>query len=861
MCTNLYFRRSLIFSLITITIIFNTGATLAVGDKNSATSPNNHHEIHGSIERTTPMDINSVIRLIQPELNIMSKDLQENTSTVRNSIIKTDTQPSQEIMSETISKRDKKTVDSMMQNMLIVSKDIEERALRKLILEGSFCNYIHYKITGDFVFVNEPLLTIMPNNLTVTGALKISRCVNLKTLSKNLNADTIEIEYCDNLTTIPDNLHIKYLHINGCHGLLLLPDTLIVDVTAKIVECSKLKHLPSNFVKINLIVENCGELKTLGHDLTLTGKLEVSQCHKLTTIVANDLTVGSFFINENKILETLANKVRTTETSGALLRASSIVICPNLRTLAETMIITRYLTITECPELTHLPTKLEVGGMFIISYCDKITTLGYRLNFTSRVSMTNLKNLKTIGNNIIIGGLLTLRDNPNLKTIGNDITAHGIICIGCPDLEEIGDRVTVENDFGLIGCTNLVTINNTLKVGGHFDLDYCVTLAHLPGEKFELGGDLSLAGCNNLTAIPGWITTLGAKKDGDTRRVYLPYNNSMIRTVTEELLKNEVQGMEFIRYQPTDGEEALYPISLHTFGTFTEAFTFWKNLASPSQTSVTNIPIPDLQPNESADLIKFLELLTTTTDYKDENTRNFMAERVISILPFIIKKSEYQEHFLNILFSYLSSCIDGINFSLNELETALLIKDAEAQAMKNNNPSTLKEVGMKMMILAKIKEISAEYITKKLSGNDPVSVRMGFQIGLQEKFNLPGLAKSMHFITFSGVNQEDIDKAIIRISDSCTDAELNIFLTTWEPWEKYQRFCYIPKFDTLSSVPVININECAILHDTCNEMVLLNNVHVSYDALCKFFIDSGNNPFTNDVLHWSDVHKLILSHK
>ncbi|MDP0587787.1 MAG: NEL-type E3 ubiquitin ligase domain-containing protein [Candidatus Endonucleobacter bathymodioli] len=813
-------------------------ASTASVDNHSVTNPNTNDE--------TPCSI-------QPTRNIIRKDLKEKTSTVSDSTTKTDAHPNQAVTPGVISNCDKK--------ILLPIKEIEANVLKKLIIDGEFCDNTHYNVKGDLEFVNEPCLTKLPSHLTVTEGLTISRCANLETLSSNLNARSISIDSCHKLTTLSENLHTTYLSLSDCNGLIQLPETLKVDEDATISECPNLKYLPPNFVKHNLEVTRCGSLTTFGDDLTLTGQLKVSHCNNLTNIVTKDLTVESLFIDENEILQTVAKNICAQKNSPRGRSDCTVKACPNLITLAETIIVAGIFAIRECSKLMHLPTKLEVGGMFMLSYCDKITTLGDGHHFTGVVSLKNLKHLESVGNNIIIGGRLTLMENPNLKTIGNDITAHDIVCIECLGLEDVGDRIAVKNNFGLVGCTKLVTINDTLKVEGDFFLDYCVSLAHLPDEKFELGGDLSLVGCDDLTNIPDWIKTLGAKKSGDTRCVYLPYNNTRISTVTEELLRNEVPGMKFIRHQPTTGEEALYPISSYTFGTFAEAFTFWKNLASPSQASVTNIPIPDLQPNESADLIKFLELLTTTEDYKDKTSRKFLAERVVNILPLIIKKSEYQEHFLNILFSYLNSCIDGINFSLNELETALLIKDAEAQAIKSNNPSALKEVGMKIMILAKIKKISEEYITQKLSGNDPVAVRLGFQIGLQEKFNLPGLAKSMHFVTFSGVKQEDIDKAIVRINDSCTDAELDVFLTTWEPWGKYQRSCDIPKFDILSSVPVANINECAILHDTCNEMVLLNGVHVSYEALCKFFVESGNNPFTNKVLNWSEVHKLILSDK
>ena len=55
---------------------------------------------------------------------------------------------------------------------------------------------------------------------------------------------------------------------------------------------------------------------------------------------------------------------------------------------------------------------------------------------------------------------------------------------------------------------------------------------------------------------------------------------------------------------------------------------------------------------------------------------------------------------------------------------------------------------------------------------------------------------------------------------------------------------------------VDQIKECLIDCEIKDEMVMLNNTHMSYQALCKAYELTGNNPLTNTPLDWSEVVRL-----
>ncbi|MDP0590212.1 MAG: NEL-type E3 ubiquitin ligase domain-containing protein [Candidatus Endonucleobacter bathymodioli] len=745
MYTKLYFRKNLILPLITATIIFNTGTSLAVTGGNSDVNQEKHRGIPGDIKRPRSMDPDLATSLIPPEPKKMRKDPQENTSTDSNSITKADTQPDQKIEAGAISNCDEETV--------LPIQEIEASALKQLIFEKTFCNKIHYKILGDFMFNEEPLLVMFPDNLTVTGMLKIRCCCNLKTLPKKLHAESVEINDCNDFTTMSENLHIKHLTLINCNGLILLPATLKVYDTAKISYCPQLTHVPKDFVKINLTVEYCGEIKNLGYDLKLTGHLHVCECPKLTTIAVNDLVVESFFIIDNTMLKRVARRIDAK--GGVHNYKSSISFCDNLTTLAKNSEFYSEFEIAYCQRLTTLSALFRVHRNFSISFCDNITKLGYGFRLLKNVYITTLSNMTKIGDNIHIGGVLYLKDIPNMKELGNSITADSIKATECPCLSDLG-------------CIEFIPSDDLRRLS-------------------EDQSNLILKEYNSPANDSHMITTQGVKckyrPPSD-----IPYSNRTIR----ELSNTEVQGMEFVSYHHVSEKVVLSSTPRLRFKTFAEAFTFWQKLASPNLTSDADIPTPELEINVTNVLIEFLYRLTTTTDYANKNLRTLLAEQVIKTMPFFIQKNEYQDFFLDILSSYMDDLycsIDGITFELSQLEMVLSLKDAEIQAIKNNDSSLLKQVtmeeGMKMMILKEVEEISADYIARKCSNHDPIVVRLAFQISLQEEFNLPSISHSKHFVDLSGVEQKDIHQAIARINNVCTDVELDAFLTTWAPWEKY----------------------------------------------------------------------------
>ena len=59
-----------------------------------------------------------------------------------------------------------------------------------------------------------------------------------------------------------------------------------------------------------------------------------------------------------------------------------------------------------------------------------------------------------------------------------------------------------------------------IVVMGDLDLSSCTGLTSLP-EELAIGGHLDLSYCTGLTSLPHWITTLGPRADGNTRRIYL----------------------------------------------------------------------------------------------------------------------------------------------------------------------------------------------------------------------------------------------------------------------------------------------------------------------------------------------------
>ena len=190
-------------------------------------------------------------------------------------------------------------------------------------------------------------LTALPENLSVTGDLRLSDCTGLTALPENLSVTgDLELRDCTGLTALPENLSVRgNLRLSDCTGLTSLPENLSVGGDLNLSDCTGLTALPKNLsVGGDLRLSGCTGLTALPKNLSVGGDLRLSGCTGLTALPKN-LSVGG-----------------------------------DLR-------------LSGCTGLTALPENLSVGGDLRLSGCTGLTALP---NWITTLGETTEGNIRSV---------------------------------------------------------------------------------------------------------------------------------------------------------------------------------------------------------------------------------------------------------------------------------------------------------------------------------------------------------------------------------------------------------------------------------------------------------------------------------
>ena len=453
------------------------------------------------------------------------------------------------------------------------------------------------------------------------------------------------------------------------------------------------------------------------------------------------------------------------------------------------------------------------------------------------------RHLTDFTGNLYVRGTLTLYDCSVLSDLsGNIIVGSDFECSGCRELTDISGNITVENDIEVRYCRKLENLSGNISNKGCLRLIVCSRLRSLSG-TISPGSNLFFWRCPQLTALPDWITSLGPTLSGRTREVLLSCLG-LSDALIDRLRSAEAPGMSF--YIPGDVAQPTQP-----FDNFQMAFAFWRELAA----SDAETPALTLLPYQSCDLVIFLEKLTTTADYNNLASRPVLAQRIIHTLLSVLGNEQIQDQALALIHDAISSCGDRVILALDDLETLELQDSAKTMAIKHESPSELRALGLKMKRMSEVKLIARKHADKH-PWTDEVEVALAYQIEIRKHLELPGATKHMLYRPCAQVSQQDIDEALVQLNSNCGEEQLQEFLKVWEPWQFYQRRLSTPPFDQLPQQMVNQIQQCSIGGDITDQMVMLNDTHMTYEALCKTYQLTGNNPLTNTPLDWSAVVRL-----
>ena len=442
-------------------------------------------------------------------------------------------------------------------------------------------------------------------------------------------------------------------------------------------------------------------------------------------------------------------------------------------------------------------------------------------------------------------GLLTYIHLKN-RGFSNDIDDNGLYFNDYPELRSLPRGLRVPS-LKVENCPKFITLPEGIQVDGDIKLNNCPALTSLP-ENLRFGGDLSLFGCRGLTSLPVNITRLGYRSDGGIRTIDLTGTGLSDEYIDNRLRNERIPGMRFhfsreIEYNPRE----------LTFNNLPEALNFWKAI-SPREA----IPNLILEGEALTNMLTFLDRLANTAEYRNIRTQQPLATRVLDMVSCISQDEEMQEKALDLIAEGLISCDDRIIATLDDIELLEKIQEAERESPSPGSEEKLRSLGEALYKLEEVRKYARRHMAN-LNWVDEVEVQLGFQIGLTERLQLPLSTQNMIFRRCADVSDQQITDVGEEILRNCTERNINEFLQSWDPWKRHIRRKIIPDYEHLNSLSIDNAVQCEILHEVANRPVKCRNNVFDYEALCKVYVQSGQNPCTREPINWSDVKRLQIS--
>lgn len=441
-------------------------------------------------------------------------------------------------------------------------------------------------------------------------------------------------------------------------------------------------------------------------------------------------------------------------------------------------------------------------------------------------------------------GFLTYISLKNNGFVNGDLD-NGLYFDNYPELRSLPRGLRVP-ELRIRYCPKFTTLPEDIRVDGNIELFHCQAVTTLP-ENLQLGGNLYLQGCSGLTSLPESITRLGRRSDGEVRLVNLT-GTGLSDEYIDRLRNEPAPGMQF-----HFGRQQEYIPNEPSFNNLEEAVNFWKDI-SPREA------VPDLHLEGQAltNMITFLDRLANTAEYRNMQTKRPLASRVLDMVSCISQDDDIKEQALDLIHEGLISCDDRIIATLDDIELFGRIQEAERESPAPESEAKLRSLGEALYKLEEVRKSARRHMAG-LNWVDEVEVQLAFQIGLTETLQLPLSTQNMIFRRCANVTDEQIADAGREILENCTDRNINQFLQSWEPWKRHIRRKIIPAYESLNSVNIENVVQCDILQEETNKPVKCKNNFFDYDALCKVYVQSGQNPITREPINWSDVFQLRLN--
>ncbi len=228
---------------------------------------------------------------------------------------------------------------------------------------------------------------------------------------------------------------------------------------------------------------------------------------------------------------------------------------------------------------------------------------------------------------------------------------------------------------------------------------------------------------------------------------------------------------------------AFAPSSIMSGPNFAEHIAKFRKEAIPDET-LQSFDISALEADDDLKpkIARWLQKLTTSTEYLNEQMRPLVCTRVLSSLYFATQNREFLNTTLpEVLDQAVGSCEDDAAKILNELELKKKIVEASDSSL-----GYLVKLLKGAYKVAKLKEFGIRFVTDKKSIGqyvDDVSVHLGLQVKLKDVLGLPVDCQDMNYFEYSRLTSSDLVKAKEEVNEAAKNinnlADYFLMEKTW----------------------------------------------------------------------------------
>ena len=274
-----------------------------------------------------------------------------------------------------------------------------------------------------------------------------------------------------------------------------------------------------------------------------------------------------------------------------------------------------------------------------------------------------------------------------------------------------------------------------------------------------------------------------------------------------------------------------------------------------------DFPRIDLTDRERQHLCYWLRKLNKSADFErgSKDYRKHFARRVVKVISDALNDPEYKEVVMRTIEIASSSCYDRAALGLDDIEKLFLLKRAEAMIDAPDAEQKLRNLARQIMHLEMLENYVHLYLIDRTS-KDQIEAMLHFKTRLRHTLNLPINVQDMNYRLCVYIPRKRISEAREFVLSQSTPEALDNFLSNWAPWKMLKAKQSVPDYldlDTCS--PPEEQQECPILRDTTDKMVVLNNQAYDYENLKKWYVTDGTDPCTRKKILWSEVKRFSRS--